>query len=43
MGVIAARAPMRFWLAAGDKTFHPGELFFLFEQRFLGEWDQQIM
>src|SRR5881628_1377283 len=41
--IIAARGPMRLWLAAGDVAFHPGELFFLLEQRFLGEWDQQVM
>jgi hypothetical protein len=30
------------WLAASDVAFHPGELFFLLEQRLFGEWNQQV-
>src|SRR6266480_1063749 len=42
-GIVAARSPIRLWMAARDVAVHPGELFFLLEERLLREWDQHIM
>jgi len=42
MAIIASRPPVWLWPSAGDVAFHPGELFFLLEQRLFGEWNQQV-
>ena len=33
---------MRLWVAADHVALHPGELFFLLEQRLFGERNQQV-